>query len=265
MTTRHVLVAAAAATVIAVTSACGTSSTPSASSSQSPSATMTRASVTASPSTTMAGPSTPAPDVLSACTELGGTVGSDGVCTVHTETPGYTVDMSFPTDYPDQRALTDLLTHHRDQFVAFAEEPPVRNVPHALDMQGQTYRSGAPSSGTESLVFEVYADTGGAHPNTAYSALNYDLAKQAPITFEALFRPGSDPVAVLDPIVKAEFEKRLDGTTIDDNLLGAKTYQNFALQDEAVIFFIGQGMWAFEAAGPQQFSIPRSDLASILA
>jgi hypothetical protein len=32
-----------------------------------------------------------------------------------------------------------------------------------------------------------------------------------------------------------------------------------------VIFFIGQGDWTIEAAGAQQFSIPRSDLASLLA
>jgi hypothetical protein len=42
-------------------------------------------------------------------------------------------------------------------------------------------------------------------------------------------------------------------------------YENFAITDDAVIFFIGQGMWTFEAAGAQQVSVPRSELASILA
>jgi hypothetical protein len=32
-----------------------------------------------------------------------------------------------------------------------------------------------------------------------------------------------------------------------------------------VIFFIGHGMWTFEAAGPQQVSVLRGELASILA
>jgi hypothetical protein len=32
-----------------------------------------------------------------------------------------------------------------------------------------------------------------------------------------------------------------------------------------VIFFIGQGMWIMEAAGPQDASVPRSDLAAVLA
>jgi len=39
----------------------------------------------------------------------------------------------------------------------------------------------------------------------------------------------------------------------------------FAITDDAVIFFIGQGMWLAEVAGPQQVSVPRAELASILA
>jgi hypothetical protein len=42
-------------------------------------------------------------------------------------------------------------------------------------------------------------------------------------------------------------------------------YQNFALTDGAVIFFIGQGMWLPEVAGPQQVSVSRDELASVLA
>jgi hypothetical protein len=42
-------------------------------------------------------------------------------------------------------------------------------------------------------------------------------------------------------------------------------YKSFAITDDAVTFFIGQGTWTIEAAGPQQVSVPRSELASILA
>ena len=73
------------------------------------------------------------------------------------------------------------------------------------------------------------------------------------------------PVAVLDPIVEADLVKQFGGLPIDPNVIGDKMYQSFALTDDAVIFFIGRGMWANEAAGPTQVSVPRSDLASILA
>jgi hypothetical protein len=265
VTTRKSLIALVGAIVVVGTTACGNSSSskpgPLSETITTPPTTSTSsAPTTASPSST--------PTVMtatsSACSDLGGTVGADQVCTVRTETPGYTIDMKFPVDYPDQKTLSDLLTRERDQFVQAISKPPQSPRPKELDITPATYRSAA-GDGTESLVLEEHADYGGAHSVTFYNALNYDLGKKAPITYDTLFKPGTDPVAVLDPIVKAEFEKRLEGTPIDDNINGAKTYQNFALTDDAVIFFIGQGDWAFEYAGPQQFSVPRSELASILA
>ncbi|BBX04619.1 immunogenic protein MPB64/MPT64 precursor [Mycolicibacterium moriokaense] len=258
MKTRHLVVAAA---VILAAAACDSSSEPAATSeavTTPPSASTSEAATTSAAPTTTAAAS-------SACTELKGTVGDDNLCTVHTETPNYTIDMSFPIDYPDQAAIVDVLIKQRDGFIALVEEPPVRDVPKALDIKSQTYRSGSPASGTESLVFEEYSNFGGAHPVTSYNALNFDLGKKAPITFETLFKPGSDPVAVLDPLVKAELTKQLPGAPIDDNPIGAEMYKNFALTDDAVLFFISQGQWTISAAGAQKVSIPRSELASILA
>jgi hypothetical protein len=92
------------------------------------------------------------------------------------------------------------------------EEPPVRDVAKALDIESTTYQSGTPSSGAASLVFEEYVNVGGAHPETYYDALNYDLGKKAPIIFDTLFKPGTDPVAVLDPIVQTEMKNKLQGS-----------------------------------------------------
>ncbi len=95
--------------------------------------------------------------------------------------------------------------------------------------------------------------------------MNYDLSTKAPITFDTLFKPGSDAVAVLDPLVKKQLQNQLQGLDLDDNPVGADMYKSFALTDDAVIFFIGQGDWTISAAGAQQVSIPRTELASILA
>jgi hypothetical protein len=260
MTTRNVLIALVGATVVIGAAACGNASPakpgPASETVTTPPA--TSAASTPSPSSTP----TIVTTATSACSDLGGTVGAGQVCTVHGGAPGYTIDMTFPADYPDQRALSDLLTRERDQFVQVVSEPDQPPYAKELEITPTTYRSAA---GTESLVLQEHADYGGAHGVTFYNALNYDIGAKAPITYDTLFKPGTDPVAVLDPIVKAEFEKRLEGTPVDDNIGGAKTYQNFALTDDAVIFFIGQGDWAIEAAGPQQFSVPRSELAAILA
>jgi Protein of unknown function (DUF3298) len=202
----------------------------------------------------------------SACADLGGTVAPDQICHVHTAGSSYTLDISFPVDYPDQRALTDYLTQERDQLVSYAaQNPPRRSLPYELDITGTTYRSGTPVAGTQSLVFEVYYDTGGAHPVTGYEAFNYDLSKGAPITFDSLFKPGTKPLEVLDPTVQRKLEKRWEGEggRAPVNDLGVKVYQNFAITDDAVIFFIGQGQWLAEVAGPQKVSVP--ELASLLA
>jgi hypothetical protein len=257
MTARTAWIALTASMLTAATACSGSGTAPSESSSATTSS--------ASPdSSTSAHPSTPAATPTS-CTDLGGTVGPDRFCTVHTQTPAYTIDMHYPVDYPDQQAITDVLARQRDGFVQAAGEPHAPEAHLALDIKGTAYRSGTPTSSTQSLVFDEYADLGGAHPNTEYGAVSYDLGKQAPITFDTLFKPGSDPVAVLDPIVKADLAKQFAGLAIDPNLIGDKMYQSFALTDDAVIFFIGQGMWAIEAAGPTHVSVPRRDLASILA
>lgn len=260
MTTRHTILTLACAAIVAGSAACGSSS-PTNPSSQTATATSTSTGTTTpTPTTTTSTKASP-----SACDDLGGTVGPDQVCKVHTEAAGYTIDMSFPVDYPDQHALSDVLKRQRDQFIQTVSEPPVRDVPKALDIKSTTYRSGTPETGTESLALEEYVNVGGAHPETYYDALNFDLGKQTPITFETLFKTGTDPVAVLDPIVENELKNRLQGAPVDANPIGAAMYKNFAITDDAVIFFIGQGEWTIEAAGPQQVSVPRSELAAILA
>lgn len=232
------------------TAACGTSS-------QTEPSTTT---VTQTPGATTTSPSEKPSDQATACGQFGGTLAGQ-TCAVHEETGKYTVDMVFPSDYPDQQALIDLLNTQRDGFLDLLKERPDREDPYALELKGTPYQS----TDTVSLVFQEYVNVGGAHPTTNYDALNYDLKTKAPITFETLFKPGSDPVATLDPIVQAELTKRLDGYEIPPNPSGAEIYQSFALTDDAVIFFLSQGAWAFEAAGPQEISIPRADLAAILA
>jgi Protein of unknown function (DUF3298) len=203
----------------------------------------------------------------SACADLGGTVDASQICHAHTAGRGYKVTFTFPVGYPDQQALTTYLTQRREDFIGFAEEIPPRNSTYELDARADAYRSGTPTSGTKSLVFEQYSESGGAHPVTSYEAFNYDLGKGAPITFDTLFKPDTNPVEVLDPIVQREMQKHWEGYggPAPRNTLGAKVYQDFAITDDAVIFFIGQGMWLPEVSGPQQVSVSRTELASVLA
>ena len=77
-----------------------------------------------------------------------------------------------------------------------------------LDAKGTAYRSRTPPRGTQSVVFEMYQNVGGAHPQTWYKAFNYDLSKRAPVTFDTLFKPGTKPLDVIFPVVQAELQKQ---------------------------------------------------------
>jgi len=195
----------------------------------------------------------------SACADLGGTVDPDQICHVHSGTASCKIDFSFPVDYPDQQPLTDYLTHTRDEWVHDAQtQPPVDRPPYVLVITGDAYRSGTPTSGTQSVVLGMNQDFG-AHPVGSFKAFNYDRGKGAPVTFDTLFKPGTNPLEVLNPIVQHKFGPLPFGDP------GVDAYQNFAITDDAVIFFFNQGQVLAQLDGPQKVSVPRAELASLLA
>ena len=200
----------------------------------------------------------------SACAALGGTVGADQICQAHTDNQGYVLDFRFPVDYPDQQALTDVLTQERDDFTDWVKDMRGAVLPPELDIIGKAYRSGSPTSGTQSVVLTI-GNQAGVHPVTTYKSLNYDLAHHVPITFETLFKPGTHPRSVLDPIVEREVDKRggPGPLTLDD--LGAEAYQSFAITDDAVIFYFNQDGLLSHVDGPLTVKVPRTELAALLA
>ena len=131
----------------------------------------------------------------SPCFAIGGTVGPDQTCHAHSDTATYTLDFLFPVDYPDQQALTEFVTQRRDDFVDWVAEGPPRSFPYELNIVGHAYRSGRAGRTHQSLVLDIGSDTG-VHPVTTYKAFNYDLSKHAPISFDTLFQPGTEPLGV---------------------------------------------------------------------
>jgi hypothetical protein len=202
----------------------------------------------------------------SACADLGGNVDGDQICQVHTANATYTLDYTFPVGYPDQQAVAGYLTQTRDGFVNVSDMPGSRDQPYVLDAKGTGYGSGNPAH-TQSLVFEVYQNVGGAHPQTWYKAFNYNMATRAPITFDTLFKPGSRPLDVIFPIVQRELQKQSGVEQAIPPAVGLDPvhYQNFAITDDSVIFFFGQGELLPEAAGASQANVPRSAVAALLA
>lgn len=209
----------------------------------------------------------PVASAQTACADLGGALNAEQSCQVHASTPNYTVDFSFPAGYPDEQAVSAYLRQTRDGFVNVSEMPGSRGLPYVLDAKGTAYHSGLAPQGTQSLVLEVYQNVGGAHPQTWFKAFSYDLGARAPITFDTLFRPDSRPMDLVFPAVQRELERQtgIAQPVVPTDGHDPQSYQNFAITDDAVIFFFGQGELLPEAAGATQASIPRSVLAPVLA
>lgn len=208
----------------------------------------------------------PAAAAQPGCADLQGTVGPDQICRVHVETPNYTFELSFPNDYPDQAPLVAYLTQARDGFVNVAENPDAGRLPYELDAEGTGYQSGPPNSGTRSVVFTVWQNVGGVRPQTFYQSFNWNLATNAPITFDTLFKPGSEPMDVIYPEIDRYLQKQgMSAPVPQGEGTDPANYQNFALTDDSLIFFFSQGGLFPESAGPVQATVPRAAVAPMLA
>ncbi len=144
--------------------------------------------------------------------------------TVHTANPTYTLDITFPDDYPDQQALTAYLTQTRDGFVNVSEMPGSWNLPYELDAKGTGYRSGPPTGGTRAWCSTMWQNVGGVHPQTWYKSFNWDIGKKAPITFDTLFKPGAKPLDVIYPVVEQYLQKQqglIDGIPTAERRAGS--------------------------------------------
>ncbi|BCO37079.1 DUF3298 domain-containing protein [Mycobacterium heckeshornense] len=197
---------------------------------------------------------------VSPCASLGGTV--DGqMCQVQASSATYTVNMSFPVDYPDEQAITDFLTQNRDGFVNVAQTSASRDVPYQMDVTSEQYQSGQPPR-TRSVVLKVFEDLGGPRPSTFYKAFNYDLPRRQAVTFDTLFAPGTKPLDAIYPIVQRDLGRQtgLGGAVLPGTGRDASHYQNFAITDDEVIFYFAPGELLPPVAGASQVRVARKDI-----
>ncbi len=199
----------------------------------------------------------------SMCANFGGSLQDDQTCVVRTSSPTYTLNMTFPVDYPDQ-ALSDFLTQNRDGFVNVAQTSSQtsgpRDVPYQMEVTSEQYHSGQPPGGTRSVVLKVFEDLGGPRPSTFYKGFNYDVAGQKAITFDTLFAPNTKPLDSIYPIVQREVGKQtgLGAAITPGSGLDASHYQNFAITDDDLIFYFAPGELLPSLAGASQVHVPRN-------
>jgi len=200
------------------------------------------------------------------CADLSGVLVGH-TCQILATDPAYTLSIDYPIDYPDQVAVTDYIKQTRDGFLNVAKMPGPRDMPYEMDTTAAEYGSALPPRGSQSVVFKTYQGVGGAHPTTFYKSFNWDQTYRKPITIDNFFREGTAPFPVILPLVQAEVNKQL-GQLVDIPPgigLDPTKYQNFAITNDAVIFFFSQGDLLPEAAGALEISVPRGPIDSMIA
>ena len=196
------------------------------------------------------------------CSAMAGTVEADNICHVQASQAGYTMDIRFPLNYPDEQSVIDYLTQNRDGFVNVAQMPGSHNARYEMDETSQSFKSGQPSSGTQSVVLKLFEDVGGAHPVTWYKSFTYNVPQGRPVTLDTLFAPGTKPMDAVFPIVQRELQRQtgLTQQISPGDGMDPSHYQNFAITDDAVIFFFSQGELLPSDAGATSASVPRTAL-----
>jgi hypothetical protein len=204
---------------------------------------------------------------LPTCADLSGILDAGQICRIQATDPAYSLTVNYPVDYPDQAAVIDYVEQTRDGFLNVANAPGPHEMPYELDTTTTRYGSVAPQRATQSVVFKTFQDVGGAHPQTYYRSFTWDQELRRPVTIDGLFRAGTDPFPVILPIVTSELEKQSgQQVAISPGVgLDPQTYRNFAVTDDALIFFFGQGELLPEAAGAVEVSVPRSPIAAMMA
>ncbi|MGX9671316.1 RsiV family protein [Mycobacterium sp. HM-7] len=197
----------------------------------------------------------PIASALPSCGALGGTADGTGMCRIREVGTGYERTVAFPVDYPDQQAVADFLARDRDGFVGWVDKFNRGRV-YTETVTPTVYRAAR----TQSLVLKIVDPTGFAHeghPDIRYRTFTYGDA--GPITIDTLFGPGSDPAAILTPVVQHALKTR-NAALIDPD---RGSYRNFALTDEAVTFFFGESQLVGNG-GPLTVAVPVGELGGRL-
>jgi Protein of unknown function (DUF3298) len=209
------------------------------------------------------------------CSDLKGTTDAQQNCVIQEGDPGYTLSITYPTDYPDVQPVYDWVKQTRDGFVNVAKTPDPRTMPYQLEVSATEYNSAVPPRGTHSVVFKVFEDVGGPNPQTFYKAFNWDQGYRFPIVLDnmgqekvqPLFQPGTNPYPVIFELVQAELEKQTGSKPAISPAVGLNpaTYENFAIQNDTLMFFFDQGEILPESAGAQAVTIPRGAVDRMIA
>ncbi len=206
------------------------------------------------------------------------------------DTQYYTIQVNYPDKTPlatrgksgaEAKAESTITDTVKDLINQFKQAGGVDNLPqaekdrltaanlkYALSVDTHAFSSGS----FVSYEFDVFMDTGGAHPENSYKTLVFDMNGNT-VKLGDLFTPNSDYLNRISQAattqVKAQLEKG-GGAGAGDTIIAdgvapqEENFSNFVVDSGELRIFIPPYQAAAYAAGPFEVDILLSDLKDIL-
>lgn len=165
--------------------------------------------------------------------------------------------------------VTEINKSYKAQVAEFTSED-IKNMPSEMGLTSDIgYDVILANDDLASLIFSNYVFLGGAHGNTAYTSVNYDLKNNKEIKLTDLFEPKSDYVKMISDYSINDLKKRI-GEMSDDEWISngagadAENFKNWNLTKKGLMFTFEPYQVAAYAAGSQTVIIPYEKLKNML-
>jgi len=179
--------------------------------------------------------------------------------------PYFTVEATYPTQTPlvtsagaqaDQEAVASMKAFVEEEIATFKDNGDFANLTQddvqMLGLDQRKYALGIEYSmhtgvRTVSYVYQMYQDTGGAHPNTYYRTFTFDTKTGSEVKLADAFIPGTDYLTELStkarlelpPLMAARYN--IDVSTLDTTYVNsgttpkAENFQNFYFEGSTFV------------------------------
>lgn len=208
-------------------------------------------------------------------------IGEGDVCGHGESTPHYVISLMYPRLEGNkqqivERNLLEVVHGFKADLTVMLDEAEKARLEaegrrYELTVNYQPYEG----SGYESYEFDIYIDTGGAHPNGFYKTVVFD-AQGREVEFETLFKPGSNYLERLSveayKQVLAELSRRT-GVEISQDMedtvrIGTaptpETLQFFVIDGSDLVLLFPPYQVAAYAAGSFEVRIPLATMQDVL-
>jgi hypothetical protein len=213
--------------------------------------------------------------------------------TVTDEATYYTIKALYPSETPlkasagaqaDQAAVSVMKTFVEQEIARFKDNGDFANLSHddvqmlGLDQRkyelGIEYQAYA-GNATLTYVYQMYMDTGGAHPNAFYRTFTFDSKTGAQLTMHDLFTEGAPYLETLSSISRSKLPafiaQRGDVAVseVDTDYIASGTmpeedaFQNFYFKDGSLVLLFPPYQIGPYVLGMIELPIPVSELPNL--